>query len=98
MLSPCLSLATGDFANVCAVTLGTRTGTYVDASYYFFADGTTVDRLPLTLLSVAFAVVADLRGERAYERVMWADLADAAEGVDARTIWRQTRNALLKWL
>ncbi|EIW54004.1 putative cyclase [Trametes versicolor FP-101664 SS1] len=82
--SPCLSLAAGEFANVHALTLGTHTGTHIDAPYHFFADGVTVDRLDLTLLSAAPAVVADLRGKRAHERIVWADLADAAEEVKAR--------------
>ena len=78
------SLAKGDFANVHALTIGTHTGTHLDAPYHFFEDGTTVDRLDLTLLAAASAVVADVRHRGAHERITWDDLAGAAEEVTRR--------------
>ncbi|KAI0740670.1 putative cyclase [Earliella scabrosa] len=68
------SLAKGDFANVHALTLGTHTGTHLDAPYHFFPNGTTVDRLDLALLAAAPAVVADVRHRGAHERITWEDL------------------------
>ncbi|KAI0753451.1 putative cyclase [Daedaleopsis nitida] len=78
------SLAKGDFANVHALTLGTHTGTHLDAPYHFFTDGATVDRLDLTLLAAAPAVVADVRHRGAHERISWEDLTDAANEVTRR--------------
>ncbi|KAI0764369.1 putative cyclase [Trametes elegans] len=78
------SLAKGDFANVHTLTLGTHTGTHIDAPYHFFLDGTTVDCLDLSLLSAAPAVVADLRHKEAHERIMWDDLASAVEELKRR--------------
>ncbi|TFK80807.1 putative cyclase [Polyporus arcularius HHB13444] len=78
------SLANGEFANVHALTIGTHTGTHLDAPYHFFMDGTTVDRLDLTLLTAAPAVVADVRHRGAHERIAWEDLSAAAEEVRRR--------------
>lgn len=78
------SLAAGDGANVHTMTLGTHTGTHLDAPYHFFTDGATVDRLDLALLAAAPAVIADVRHRGAHERITWDDLSDAAE--DARRL------------
>ncbi|KAI1785844.1 putative cyclase [Ganoderma leucocontextum] len=78
------SLAKGDFANVHSLTLGTHTGTHLDAPYHFFQDGATVDRLDLALLAAAPAVVADVRYRGSHERIIWEDLALAAEEVAQR--------------
>ena len=82
--SHCFSLAKGDFANVHSLTIGTHTGTHLDAPYHFFEDGATVDRLDLSLLAAAPAVVADVRHRGAHERISWEDLAPAAEEVVRR--------------
>ncbi|KAH9856747.1 putative cyclase [Lenzites betulinus] len=79
--TPCLSLADGGLANVHALALGTHTGTHIDAPYHFFEDGTPVDRLDLSVLTAAPAVVADLRGKDSHQRIVWEDLADAVEEV-----------------
>jgi len=68
------SVAKGDVSNVHAITIGTHTGTHIDAPYHFFADGTTVDKLDLTLLTAAPAVVVDVRRKQAHERITWEDL------------------------
>ncbi|KAI0827675.1 putative cyclase [Trametes gibbosa] len=80
----CLSLAEGGFANVHALTLGTHTGTHIDAPYHFFEDGVPVDRLDLSLLSAAPAVVADLRGKSAHGRIGWGDLTGAVKEIKER--------------
>ncbi|KAI9063719.1 putative cyclase [Trametes sanguinea] len=77
-------LAKGDFANVHTLTLGTHTGTHIDAPYHFFQDGATVDKLDLALLSAAPAVVADLRARASHERIVWDDLAAAVEDIKQR--------------
>jgi len=43
-----------------AITLGTHAGTHVDAPYHFFADGLTIDQLPLSLC-FGPGVVLDVR-------------------------------------
>lgn len=74
-------LSKGDVSNVHSLTIGTHTGTHIDAPYHFFEDGTTVDKLDLTLLTAAPAVVADVRHRGAHERITWEDLSSAAEEV-----------------
>ncbi|KAI0667107.1 putative cyclase [Trametes maxima] len=78
------SLANGDFANVHTLTLGTHTGTHLDAPYHFFNNGTTVDRLDPALLAAAPAVIVDLRAKGAHDLIDWSDLTDAAEEVRRR--------------
>ncbi|THH23078.1 hypothetical protein EUX98_g8097 [Antrodiella citrinella] len=68
------SVAKGDVSNVHSITIGTHTGTHIDAPYHFFADGTTVDKLDLTLLTAAPAVVVDVRRKQAHEMITWEDL------------------------
>ncbi|KAI0087107.1 putative cyclase [Irpex rosettiformis] len=71
----CLShLSRGDVATCHSLTMGTHTGTHVDAPYHFVEDGITVDKLDLTLLTAAPAVVADLRWKKAREPIRWEDL------------------------
>ncbi len=82
--SHCSSLAKGDCANVHSLIFGTHTGTHLDAPYHFFEDGATVDRLDLTLLAAAPAVIADIRHRGAHERITWEDLSPAAEEVTRR--------------
>ena len=43
-------MARGDSSNVSALTLGTHTGTHVDAPRHFYPDGPGVDQLPLDVL------------------------------------------------
>jgi arylformamidase len=56
----------GDHANVSQLTLGSHTGTHVDAPYHFVQRGTTVDKLPLDLLmgSAFVAEVDQLEGNK----------------------------------
>jgi len=57
-------------ANVHAISLGSHTGSHIDAPFYFFANRRTVDML------VAPAVVVDVQGKMARERITWdKDLA-----------------------
>jgi kynurenine formamidase len=59
-----------DLFNVQSISLGSHTGTHIDAPYHFFADGETVGALDLNML-VAPAVVVDVRGKKARERITW---------------------------
>ena len=47
---PVTQLAEGDVANVSRVTLSSHSGTHLDASRHFFAQGDTIDALDLTVL------------------------------------------------
>lgn len=72
----CLShVKRGDIATVHRLEFGTHTGTHIDAPYHFLEDGTTVDKLDLSLLTAAPAVLADMRMKKPGERIVWEDLA-----------------------
>ena len=70
------SIVQGDVSNVHSLTIGTHTGTHIDAPYHFYRDGTTVDKLDLSLLAAAPVVVADLRSKKAREAITWEDLEE----------------------
>jgi len=54
-------IAQGDVCNLSLVTLGSHTGTHVDAPYHFLADGPKLGEVPLDRM-VGDALVWDLRG------------------------------------
>jgi kynurenine formamidase len=62
-----------DGYNLSHVQIGTQTGTHIDAPFHFRDDGATVDRMPLEL-TVGPAVVVDVTGKGAGERITLADL------------------------
>lgn len=73
----CISnVSDGAFATVHSLSLATHTGTHIDAPYHFFSDGTTVDKLDLSLLAAAPAVVADMRSKGPREKISWEDLQE----------------------
>lgn len=58
-----------------SISLGTHTGTHIDAPSHFFASGQTIDQIPLSSL-VGPALVVDLTHKRPREPITWeADLA-----------------------
>lgn len=59
VIEPVNRIAQGDVANISQLTLGSHTGTHVDAPHHFKNSGATVDRLPLQVL-VGPARVVDL--------------------------------------
>ncbi|TFK50814.1 putative cyclase [Heliocybe sulcata] len=69
---PALTLSS-DGINVSTLTIGSHTGTHVDAPYHFLADGLRVDQLNLSLL-VAPAVLVDVRGKPPRSKITWRDL------------------------
>jgi arylformamidase len=69
-----LALDRGDPANVARLTLGSHTGTHVDAPAHFIAGGTTVDRLAPELLVGPVRVVACPAGPVGPEVLAAADL------------------------
>ncbi|KAG2158551.1 uncharacterized protein EDB93DRAFT_552935 [Suillus bovinus] len=60
-------------ANVTLISLGSHTGTHIDAPNHFIADGLTVDKYDLTKL-VGRALVIDVRGKKAREIITWEDM------------------------
>jgi arylformamidase len=69
-------IADGQAYNVSCLSLGTHSGTHVDAPYHFLADGATVEQLPLEIL-IGKCRVVELSVR---ERVVRADL----EALDLR--------------
>jgi kynurenine formamidase len=68
-----------DGCNVSTLSLGTHTGTHVDAPYHFLADGKRMDELALEQL-VGRAVVLDLTYKRPRDAIEVHDVADALSG------------------
>ncbi len=60
---PRLAVAAGDAANVSLLTMGSHTGTHVDAPRHFFDGAPGVDRLPLTALVGPARVVEVMTAE-----------------------------------
>lgn len=65
-IEPAASIAAGDPANVSRITLGSHTGTHVDAPYHFLEDGPKLGAVPLDRM-VGECVVLDLRGRQAVD-------------------------------
>ncbi|TCD66259.1 hypothetical protein EIP91_001588, partial [Steccherinum ochraceum] len=78
--TPISRVSAGDVSTVHALSLGTHTGTHIDAPSHFFADGATVDKLDLGWVTAAPAVVVDCRGKTEREMIMWEDLVPYVEG------------------
>ena len=70
------SIRKGDACNLSLLTMGSHTGTHVDAPYHFLADGPRLGDVPLDRM-VGEALVADLRGRSAID-------AAALEATDLR--------------
>ena len=84
VFTPAATIAGTGF-NLLHISLGSQSGTHVDAPYHFRADGATIDRLDLSLLT-GTAVIVDLTHKGARERITRADLAPAAGKLDEEHI------------
>ncbi|KAJ7634759.1 putative cyclase [Roridomyces roridus] len=71
--SPAASIAKDGYA-VCSLSLGSHTGTHVDAPAHFFANGQTISEIPLSTF-MGRAVVVDLTRKSARQVISWDDLA-----------------------
>lgn len=69
---PALTLEKDGF-NVMGISLGTHTGTHVDAPSHSIKDGATITGLDLSLFQGP-ALVIDVRGKQAREKIVWEDL------------------------
>jgi len=65
-IDPVRQLATGDPCNLSLLSMGSHTGTHVDAPYHFLANGPRLGEVPLDRM-VGPCLVADLRGRRAVD-------------------------------
>jgi len=65
-VEPVRRIARGDVCNLSLLTMGSHTGTHVDAPYHFLADGPRLGDVGLERM-VGEALVADLRGRAAVD-------------------------------
>ncbi|PCH35728.1 putative cyclase [Wolfiporia cocos MD-104 SS10] len=79
---PTLTLAV-DGVNVQSVSLGSHTGTHVDAPFHFFDSGARIDEIPLSRF-VGRALVIDVTGKAPRERILWAALEPYEEEIRRR--------------
>lgn len=84
-ISPVSSVSQGDYASVSQVTLGTHTGTHVDAPAHLFADGAPVDHLPLDILIGEVQVVDCINEPRITAEFLALRLRSGCERVLFRT-------------
>ncbi len=75
-LRPAATLEVDGF-NVLHVSMGSHSGTHVDAPHHCLAGGARVDEVDLSLF-VGPAVIADVRSKGAREVITWADLEPVA--------------------
>lgn len=66
--------AAGDVCNLTLLTMGSHTGTHVDAPYHFLGDGPRLGEVALDRM-VGEALVADLRGRAAVDAAALAGVA-----------------------
>jgi kynurenine formamidase len=59
--------------NVLQVSMGSQTGTHVDAPYHFLADGARIDAMELTMF-IGPATMVDLRGLDPRSTISWPQL------------------------
>jgi len=71
---PHATVAADGFA-VQAISMGSQTGTHVDAPYHFVPGGPRIDELDLGLFTGP-AVLLDVRGRPPRSRLIWADLGE----------------------
>ncbi len=81
-------MARGDSANVSVLSLGSHTGTHVDAPHHFLDGAATVETLPLDAL-VGPSHVMERTGA---DHVTAADLEDAGLPTDVRRLLLKTTN------
>jgi kynurenine formamidase len=76
-IRPASTIAAEGF-NLLSVSMGSQTGTHVDAPYHFEEAGLRIDQLDLSLF-VGPGVVVDVTGHGAREPIRWAAVAPYAD-------------------
>jgi arylformamidase len=89
-VTPRLEIAKGDTANVSLLSMGSHTGTHVDAPAHFIEGGATVEALPVDSL-IGPALVAEVASERLIGR---RDLEPLSLDGQSRLLLK-TRNSAL---
>lgn len=74
-----------DGNNVASISMGSHTGTHVDAPYHFVQGGERIDEVPLPRF-IGLAVVVDLSSKTAGEPIVWNDLAPYEETLKRRVL------------
>ncbi len=87
-----LDISKGDTANVSALSMGSHTGTHMDAPVHFINDGTTLDELDLDATMGKARVIALNEAEA----IRVKDLADQNIVAGERIIFK-TRNSTSEW-
>ncbi|MFN8545916.1 MAG: cyclase family protein [Candidatus Binatia bacterium] len=72
-VEPMRQIANGDVCNVSLLTMGSHTGTHVDAPYHFLAAGRRLGEVPMDRM-VGGALVCDLRGRACIDAAALCDL------------------------
>ncbi|KAJ4496676.1 putative cyclase [Lentinula lateritia] len=62
-----------DGYSVHSLSLGTHTGTHIDAPSHFILNGATIDQIPLDALISRPAIVVDLTYKEAGTKILWDD-------------------------
>jgi kynurenine formamidase len=71
--------------NILRLSLGSQTGTHVDAPYHFEESGHRIDELDLRRF-VGAGVVIDVTGKQPRERITWSDIEPSADLLGPDTI------------
>jgi kynurenine formamidase len=74
-----------DGYNVLHVSMGSQTGTHVDAPYHFLADGARIDAMELAMF-LGPATVVDLRGLTPRSTIFWPQLEPSVSTMPERSI------------
>ncbi len=92
-VAPHQRIAHGDGANVSTLSLGTHTGTHVDAPWHFLDDGAAVDEMSLDLFVGPALLVAVADDVRAIDATLLRTLPLAGH---TRLLFRTRNSALLR--
>jgi len=91
LLEPTSQMERGEPYNLSRLTIGTHTGTHIDAPRHFLPSGTSVDQIPVDLL-VGPALVVQMAVE---QEIAAADLEAAAIPPGTERLLFKTRNSRL---
>jgi arylformamidase len=91
LLEPTSQMERGDSYNLSRLTIGTHTGTHIDAPRHFLPDGASVDQIPVDAL-VGPALVVQMAVE---QEITTADLEAAAIPPGTERLLFKTRNSRL---
>lgn len=88
-IEPCFSLSKGNPANVLSITMGSHTGTHIDAPYHFIDTGAKLDALKLEVM-IGRTHVLEITAP-----VITADVLSEFDFTDKTRVLFKTRNSYL---